>query len=42
MDADLEALVQQGFAANFSDVITVDASKMGEKIEPLVAIETKK
>ena len=33
--------MQQGYTTNFSDVITVDVTKMGEKIEPLVAIETK-
>ena len=34
--------MQKGYAANFSDVITAYATKMLEKIEPLVAIETKK
>ena len=42
MNADLDACVQKGYAANFNDVITVDTTKMGEKIEPLVTIETKR
>ena len=35
-------LSAKGYAANFFDVITIDAAKIGEKIEPLVAIEIKK
>ena len=42
MDSDLDVGVQKGYVANFSDVITTDAAKMGEKMEPLIAIETNK